>query len=327
MSQPPPSTAPAAAPAVKRQRANSLGEPSKRKYKQKQQQQQQQPGDTPSADNGVEMAALRKEVADLKSVVTIQQRTINNLVSRLNDVLSAFGLQPVQFDQSPSVPSSLSSSGGAIAMDTQAVGASPGSHQQQQSSSSGQSGPRSQPVPRQPTTRAIRENVIAAVYVDQAARDRRAASFIVSGLPTSTDLPDNAIVAQLCSSELGLQPDITATKRLGKPTAGKIQPILVHTKDTQGAQSVITNAKKLRQSNFPFIKSSVYINSNLTKAEAMASYEMRCRRRQAAQAKATHNSTINATAALSQIPPPQTSTINFNLSAPAYQPTTSTSQQ
>ena len=198
--------------------------------------------------------------------------------------------------------------------------------QQQSSSSSGHSGPRTQAVPREPTTRAIRENVIAAVYVDQAARDRRAASFIVSGLPLSNDLSDKAIVAQLCTSELGLQPDITATKRLGQSTGGKIQPILVHTKDVQLAQSIISSAKKLRQSNFPFIKNSVYINSNLTKAEAMASYEMRCRRRQTAQSKASPNSQNIPASTASQIPPTQT-TDNFYPFVPAFQPTPSTSQQ
>ena len=319
MSQPIPSTAPSATPTLKRRRANSVGEPSKRKCKQ---QKQQQPGDKSADSNYVIIAILQQEVASLKSVVTNQQQTITNLASRLNDVLAAFGFQPVKFDQSPFGPSSisLSSSGGVTATNTQSVATSSGVQQSSSSTSSGQSSSYVQAVSRPPTTRAIRENVIAAVYVDQAAHGRRATSFIVSGLPTSTDLSDSAIVAQSCSAELGLQPNITATKRLGKPTSGKIQPILVQTKDVQGAQSVINNAKRLRQSNFPFIKSAVFINANLTKAEAMASYEMRSRRRHAVQVWATHTSTNNIATAPNPIIHSNPTVMDLNPTASIFHP-------
>jgi hypothetical protein len=72
----------------------------------------------------------------------------------------------------------------------------------------------------------FRENIVAAVYVDQAEKKRRESSLIISGLESgSTD--DCALVADLCLTELGVTPDIISTKRLGHSQPGKIQPLLV----------------------------------------------------------------------------------------------------
>jgi len=117
--------------------------------------------------------------------------------------------------------------------------------------------------------------------VKKAENDRRAASFIVSGLPTSNSSTDRERVTQLLESELGVCPVITYTKRLGQSSSTKIQPLLVYLRDTSQAQYIVSHARRLRQSNDPFVKNTIYINMNLTKAAAHAAYEMRCRRRQA----------------------------------------------
>jgi len=42
---------------------------------------------------------------------------------------------------------------------------------------------------------------------------------------------------------------------------------------------IISSASQLRHSNVSVIRNNIFINANLTKAEATAAYELRCRRR------------------------------------------------
>ena len=127
------------------------------------------------------------------------------------------------------------------------------------------------------------------MYVDRAASDRRASSFIVSGMPPSSGRDDSSLVADLCQNAIGIRPDVTAAKRLGKPRPDRAQPILVYLKSSDHAKAIISQAKKLRQSTDLFVKNNVYINANLTQAEAKAAYEVRCRRRQSAHANSNGN--------------------------------------
>jgi hypothetical protein len=132
----------------------------------------------------------------------------------------------------------------------------------------------------------LRQSMVAAVYLDQRDKDRRAGSFIISGLPTSTAYPDKVLVSELCSEEFNVKIDIISIKRLGKlsspsSSSNKIQPLLVHVKNPDNAKLILSSARKLRRSTVPFVCENVYINPNLTKAEADAAYELRCRRREA----------------------------------------------
>jgi hypothetical protein len=129
-------------------------------------------------------------------------------------------------------------------------------------------------------------SVVAAVYVDQGDRDRRGSSFIISGMPTTASTSDSKLAIDLCSFELGVHVDIESTKRLGKTSSpsdiGKIQPILVKLKSADQAKTIISSARRLRQSTVPLIRDNVFINANLTKAEALAAYQIRCRNRDSA---------------------------------------------
>jgi len=49
----------------------------------------------------------------------------------------------------------------------------------------------------------------------------------------------------------------------------------------------ISSARQLRQSIASLVRDNVYINPNLTKAEASAAYELRCRHREAANRRST----------------------------------------
>jgi len=105
----------------------------------------------------------------------------------------------------------------------------------------------------------MQEAAVSAMYVEKAESDRRAASFIVSGLPTYNSSTDRERVTQLLESELGVHPVITYTKRLGRSSSTKIQPLLVYLRDTSQAQYIVSLARRLRQSNDPFVKNTIYI--------------------------------------------------------------------
>lgn len=133
--------------------------------------------------------------------------------------------------------------------------------------------------------RATQESIVAAVYVDNQRRSKRATNFIVSSLPTSDFRSDHQAVVDLCSREFDEIPDVVHTRRVGKIISGRIQPLLVVLKTAAQAVRFIAMAKKLRQSADSYTKQNIYISANLTKAEARAAYEIRCQRRQAATSR------------------------------------------
>ena len=124
------------------------------------------------------------------------------------------------------------------------------------------------------------DSVVIAMHVDQAERRQRASSVIVSGLAESTSVSDIELFADLCTTELGISADISLTKRLGREMQGKVKPLLVQLKDVSQAQLLINSAKQLRHSSKPEVRDAVYINANLTKAESLAAFQVREKRRQ-----------------------------------------------
>jgi hypothetical protein len=65
-----------------------------------------------------------------------------------------------------------------------------------------------------------------------------------------------------------VRPDVVSAKRLGRSQVGKIQPLLVYLKQADQAQQLINSAKRLHHSANPAVRDKVFINPNLTKAEA-----------------------------------------------------------
>jgi len=81
--------------------------------------------------------------------------------------------------------------------------------------------------------------------------------------------------------ELNLKANIIHCKRLGKHIASKIRPMLVTFDSVECAAACMEKAKLLRKSTNDSVREHVHINRDLTKAQAQAAYEMRCRRRDA----------------------------------------------
>ena len=106
---------------------------------------------------------------------------------------------------------------------------------------------------------------------------------MISGLSPDNAKGDNELVVELCRSEFSVDVDITSAKRVGKTHDLKPQLLTVNLKTEAEAQNIIRSARQLRKSHDSYVKANVYINANLTPAEAKASYELRQRRRQAAR--------------------------------------------
>ena len=186
----------------------------------------------------------------------------------------------------------------------------------------------------------LRQSLVAAVYIDQRDKDNRASSFIISGLPTSAVQSDTSIVKELCSNEFHVQIDVVNTKRLGKTLSSsssssvKVQPLLVNVKNADHAKQIVSSARQLRQSAVPLVRDNVFINPNLTKAEATAAYELRCRHRETAARRSTTGDRSLGHAAINQPPAampymlPSNNTVSaavLNASVPPFVPNVSTS--
>jgi regulator of replication initiation timing len=131
---------------------------------------------------------------------------------------------------------------------------------------------------------------VKAMYLDLNLKKQRANNIVISGMPP-TQSPDHETkaVVELLASEFDwdreLWPGVSVVRcrRLGQPQEGKCQPLLV-TLDTQmQAEFYIKNARELRNSSQSEVRKNVFINPDLTQAEARAAYELRQRRKQRRQ--------------------------------------------
>lgn len=258
---------------------------------------------------------IHKQMNDLKQTINRQNVIINTLVNRLNFILSMFSIDEVSMSMPTAVPNNVDDSNkGITEQEDQWPGLPP--HQLTSiidgdesstsyidnakapgkvvaSTSAKQLYSRvtglTQSQQPQKQLSQFRQSLVAAVYIDQRDKDSRSSSFIVSGLPSSAVHSDKYIVTELCMNEFNIQVDIVSTKRLGKasPSTDTVQPLLVHVKNVDHAKLIISSARHLRQSIASLVRDNVYINPNLTKAEASAAYELRCRHREAANRRST----------------------------------------
>ena len=94
---------------------------------------------------------------------------------------------------------------------------------------------------------------MAAVYVEQKDKIKRAKRFMVVGLPenansTNDNDNDREAIAELCHSELKIMPDIVNAQRVGQPRENKPRLVQVTLKSEEQAKMVIHCAKQLRRS-------------------------------------------------------------------------------
>ena len=247
--------------------------------------------DTTDSDNSPMMSMMQSQVDQLQSVVASQAAEITRLTQQLTFVMSYLEITDCNHGAKGSVESAVNdgSSGGSSGQPIPSSNAA-----QNQNRSHGVSSAR--PL----TARAAAVSAaVTAVYVEQSVKKKRASTISVSGLPVSNSSPDKQLVSELCQGHLSLQPDVVHTKRLGPVRSGRVQPLLVALRTDDDARQLLTRARQLRQSSDNFVRQNVYINPNLTRAEANAAYQLREHRRLRTQAAST-SSTVAAAASAAE---------------------------
>lgn len=209
------------------------------------------------------------EIEELRAEIDRQREVISLLTSRLNFVLTMFGIDEIQ-----NIPSKQES----VTL-------------QSEVSVTNES---SDPVKARITpTASFQSAVLSTVYQETKQQEVRSKNFVIYGLPVSPSQNDQMSVEQLCEAELNLKPVISSCKRIGKKVPGKVQALKVTVRTAEQATSVIASARNLRKSADRYIQGSVYINADLTKAQAAAAYQARCRRRQAQAARDSQSNQQN----------------------------------
>jgi hypothetical protein len=215
------------------------------------------------------VVALRKSVDILIADIQKYKGIIEQMSTKLEFVLSYFCISEQAIQSAQSTQATTQQSINTASNSTSQLGATQWSDV----------------VQRKP--KSFTESVVAAVYIDQTVKNRRASSIIVSGMQSLTGCTDSELITKMCLKEFNMRPDIAATKRIGSSQGGKIQPIFVQLKQVDQARLLIDSARLLRKSNDPDVAAAVYINPNLTRAEATAAYQLRQVRRQAAPRRRT----------------------------------------
>jgi len=158
------------------------------------------------------------------------------------------------------------------------------------------------------------------MYKEKQLQESRIRNFVVKGLSVNSH-DDKRRIEELCQNELNVSPEIVSCRRLGKVITGKVQPVLVTVSSEEDARSVISLARNLRRSNDAFVRDNVYINPDLTKAQADAAYQARRHRRQVQSARngLTNVSSVQATTVQS-VPLSDVSGSTLQPSAPEFIP-------
>lgn len=119
---------------------------------------------------------------------------------------------------------------------------------------------------------------LAAVHTEMQEVQRRRQNVIVSGLKPVEGLSDIDLFSSLCEKCLPVKPAIDSVhcRRLGKQQPGKVRRFLVALRNEESATELLRCAKMLKQSTEG---TGIYINPDLTQAEAQAAFEQRQRRR------------------------------------------------
>jgi hypothetical protein len=130
---------------------------------------------------------------------------------------------------------------------------------------------------------------LVAVHNELRDKQRRANNVIIRGLNPDVGKSDADLFEELCESHLPMKPAFVrdSCRRLGKPQAGKTQPLLITLSSALVASDLLACANSLRKALDPAIKTNVFINADLTPAESLAAFEYRAKRRERQGPKST----------------------------------------
>jgi len=125
-------------------------------------------------------------------------------------------------------------------------------------------------------------DVLVSVHAELADAKRRKRNVIVHGLQPSDDISDCELFDTLCEENLSVKPALVRDqcKRIGKKGTGKPQLFLAVLRNDEAASELLRSASQLRNSFDADIQRHVFINPDLTRAEAQLAFQRREARRQ-----------------------------------------------
>jgi len=173
---------------------------------------------------------------------------------------------------------------------------------------------------RSPASNQRHDDAVTAMYVDQQRKQQRANNIIFSRLPQTDN--EAKTVTELLRSEFEWNlPDwpgvsVTSCRRIGHHQENKVQPLLVTLHNSHQSEYYIRNAKVLRDSRDEVVRSSVFINPDLTPSEARAAYELRLQRRQRRERREHHSTEHNNNSTNSRIFYPSNNRFSSSVSYP-----------
>jgi len=109
--------------------------------------------------------------------------------------------------------------------------------------------------------------------------NKRKSNVIVSGLVEDESVDDTVAFQQLCEDYLECKPLVVSCLRLGQRTQDKPRRLLVRLREERTALSLLQSSRRLRSASDDVVR-TVYINKDLTPAEAKLAFEERQKRRQ-----------------------------------------------
>jgi hypothetical protein len=132
--------------------------------------------------------------------------------------------------------------------------------------------------PQLPQTGSVK-GMLSAVHTELDQQRRRRRNIMVRGLKPVNGVHDADLFAELCEVHLLVKPAFVRVRchRLGKKQPGKIQPLLMVLRSDENAAEILQCAKLLKDVHEA---AGIYINPDLTQAEAQAAFEKRQYRRQ-----------------------------------------------
>ena len=189
-----------------------------------------QSNDTSTSSDSV--ADLKMIINNLTTTVNHQQAAIDNLVCRLNFVLSFIGISSDDVDPKSTTHTLLHSVDSVTSNANTTV--TPTEDMQ----------PVPVPVPFDPESYAavtshgipppstqrstcFKDVILSTIYKEKIENERRSNSIIVSGIVSESNHTDKEIIESLIHSEFCFNSVVTTVKRLCKVLEGRVQPLLV----------------------------------------------------------------------------------------------------
>ena len=129
-----------------------------------------------------------------------------------------------------------------------------------------------------------RSSVINLVQKEMQEKEWNSRNIIVSGLVKSA-LSDKEHSNEICFQCSISVPEIRVCKRVGKESDGRPQLLLISFRDDHSVKTMLDQARLLRNHPNDRIRRHVFINSDLTKAEAKLAFDHRVLKRKAHENK------------------------------------------